>query len=210
MSYTIAPSIQDFRERFAAKHPESKLDEMDWLRCSYALKYVTGTSALEVGPGVGMVVDSLTKEGTEVSALDLEHHSNAMYPEGFDLQIGDISDPMLGLKKHSTVICMEVIEHLVVSANKAALANLRYAANDRLIVTVPYNEREPLWHADKPGGHRQKFTIDKAAEVFPNAYATILPRYHEGWLFIVEDKANPAPFFTIVARNRLEKILGAG
>ena len=209
MVYDIAPSLQEFREKLESKHPESKLDEMDWLRCSHALKYVKGDSALEIGPGVGMIIDSLTKRGIDVAGLDLAPQSKAMFPEGIELQLGSIADPLLKLEKYSTVICMEVLEHLQVAANPVALANLRYAATERLIITVPYNEREPLWHADQPGGHRQKFTIDKAAEVFPNAYATMLPRYYEEWLFIIEDKANPAPYFSLVSRSKLAQITGA-
>lgn len=209
MSYVIDPAIHAFREKFEALHPDSKLDEMDWLRCSFALRFVTGDSALEVGPGVGMILQALDERGLELSALDLGPHSKAMYPEGLELQEGSITNPNLAIPSRSTVICMEVLEHLEASANKIALANLREAAKDRLIMTVPYNEREPLWHFDKPGGHRQRFTIDKAAELFPHAYATILPRYDDSWLFMIEDRNVSAPFFSLVSRDRICELFGA-
>lgn len=79
-------------------------------------------------------------------------------------------------------------------------------AASRLVVSVPFNEPEPLWWHDKPSGRRQRFTLEKTGHLFPNAVATILPRWGVDWLFILEDARAKAPYFQIVIREAFTKL----
>jgi hypothetical protein len=143
-----------------------------------------------------------------LTALDIRRHSRFMGPERVDFRIGSIADPALDLPEHDTVVCMEVIEHLPESANPEILANLRRLAGRRLLVTVPFEEPEPLWGHDRTGGHRQRFTIEKLAATFPTATAVILPRYRVDWIFVLEDKERPRKEFSLVERAKLYKRYG--
>lgn len=206
--YDIDPNIDLFRQKFEAKFPEATLDKMDWLRCSYAMKFLVGTSLLDVGPGVGMILNAAEEQMAKMTAIDIRRHSQAIFPDKVTYIEQSITDDV-DLSGHDTVICMEVIEHLEPEVTAKALSNLRTLSNRRLLLSTPYNEPEPYWYHDKPGGHRQGFKLDRLATLFPTAYATILPRYGVDWCFIIEDKDQPAPYFQIVSRPRLRQILAA-
>jgi hypothetical protein len=210
ISRELAPEIVAFRDVFSARFPVDSHDHKDWLRCSYAFRLIAGRSLLDIGPGIGMMLAAAETRGgfDRLSALDIHRHSRCIAPERVDFRIGSIADASLDLDEHDTVVCMEVIEHLPESANPQVLANLRRLASRRLLVTVPFDEPEPLWRHDKPGGHRQRFTLDKAAAVFPTGTATILPRYKVDWLFIIEDRENPRSEFSMLKREELYEEYG--
>ena len=110
-------------------------------------------------------------------------------------------------EKYDTVTCMEVLEHHYPKNNQKMLTNLRRAAKKRLIISVPFNEPEPLWWHNKPGGHRQKFTLSKLGELFPSAIATIEPRWGVDWIFLVEDKSLKNDEFKIKTKDNFLKLL---
>ncbi len=153
-----------------------------------------------------MILNAAEDRMETLTALDIKKHSKATFPDKVRYIERSITED-LDLPSHDTVICMEVIEHLEASVTAKALSNLRRLSKRRLLLSTPYNEPKPYWGHDKPGGHRQGFPLDRLAELFPRAYATILPRYGVDWCFIVEDKLVPAPYFQIVSRAQLLSIV---
>jgi len=201
--YKISIEIERFKNIFESTHPSSKLDQKDWLRCSYAQRFLVGRSMVEVGPGVGMMLHAATSTMDKITALDIKKHSQAMFPSGVKFVQGSISDKELVMDSHDTVVCMEVLEHIPPSFNGVIFNNLRKISRQRIILSVPLNEPEPLWGHNIPGGHRQRFTVDKLSSLFPNSYATILPRYGVEWAFVIEDRQRQASYFQIVSRDQL-------
>ena len=64
-------------------------------------------------------------------------------------------------------IAMEIFEHL--DADKLSGAIARSRASSRfgmLFASVPYQEKHPLYHHDKPFGHKQSFDDAKVYECF--------------------------------------------
>lgn len=197
--------------RFKEKVPNLVLDKTDWARFGFALELMAGSSVADIGTGHGVMVNAVadSKQFSRVSAFDIRTHSQALIHDAVDYYEGSIADPNLDMPLHDTVVCMEVVEHLEEQHNEVMLANLRRLAKRRLIVTVPYDEPEPLWWHDKPGGHRQKFDDEKLARLFPNAIAAKQPRYGVDWIFIVEDTRISPPQFTEMSKDEMRSWLGA-
>lgn len=192
------------RRLFETTYHNMKLyDERDWARLEMAAQLATGYSVADFGTGPGVLVHSLAETGRfhRITALDIVTHSKALLHSSVAYRHADIRKPLPGdIQRHDTVFCMEVIEHVEERYNATMLKTLRELSNTRLVVTVPFNEPEPLWWHDKPGGHRQRFTLEKVGKLFPHAIATIQPRWGVDWLFVLEDVRMTLPHFQIVTK----------
>ena len=104
---------------------------------------------------------------------------------------------------------MEVVEHIEEKHNAIMLSTLRKAAKRRLVVSVPDCEPEPVWWHDRPGGHRQRFTREKMAKLFPQAVATVIPRYGVEWMLLVEDEAMRSSAFHVLDNESFRRCLYA-
>lgn len=196
-------------ERFREAIPNLILDNADWSRFEFAASLAKGESVADIGTGHGVMIHMLSMKTPceQLTAVDIKTHSQALLLENATYIEKSITDPNWDVPIHDTVICMEVIEHLESTFNDRMLKNLRSIAGRRLIVTVPYNEPEPLWWHDRPGGHRQKFTLETLGRLFPSAVATIQPRYGVDWVFVVEDKGLDHDGFRMVPKDDMLKLL---
>ncbi len=198
-------------EKFRRCRPDFKTEARDLFRLDYAAQLAVGASVLDIGIAEGMLVHHLAdqKRFEQVTGVDIRRHSKRVdHPDvsylEHDLRTGDPA-----ISRHDTVFCMEVIEHCEAQHNDVMLETLRSLAGRRLVVSVPYNEPEPLWWHDRPGGHRQRFPLPALSRLFPRALATIIPRYGVDWVLLVEDGALPIHYFQIVERERLVHIAAA-
>lgn len=205
--YSALENLGRIREIYAERFPDMKLDMKDWLRFEFASTLVVGKSLADIGIGSGILVYNFAEDAQfeKVSAYDIAWHSQLMRHPDIPYRAADVRSPTSPIEVHDTVICMEVIEHIEESDLDAALSNLRSAAAERLVLTVPYNEQEPLWWHDKPGGHRQSFSIEKLARLFPKAIATIQPRHGVDWVFMMEDRQIDPPSFMLLAKPDFSK-----
>ncbi len=187
-----------------------QLDARDWARLEFAFQLTTGASVLDVGTGHGALLHMLADSGLykAIRGFDIKTHSKAVLRDDVQYITGSIATPALVMPRSDTVICMEVLEHLEAEYNSIALKNLRSHAVERLIVTVPFEEPEPVWWHDKPGGHRQSFSVEKLSELFPTAFATRFPRYGVDWVFLIEDRKRPADNFNLVSRSEMLDLFG--
>jgi hypothetical protein len=162
-----------------------------------------------VGTGHGVLLHLLSdsNEFSQITGFDIRTHSQAILRDDVTYLAGSIGDANLKLPVHDTVICMEVIEHLEEEFNEVMLRNLRAAAKQRLVVTVPFEEPEPVWWHDKPGGHRQSFSLEKIARLFPRAMAARFPRHGVDWIFIIEDQFHPGSSFSITTPDNLKTLM---
>lgn len=180
-----------------------ELDNRDWARLAFAGKLTVGPNVLDVGCSAGFLLHLLADSNmfNSLYGLDIVKHSKWLPHQKVSYLYGDIRDEQLKLPVVDTVVCMEVIEHLEDDCNLIVLNNLRKATYQRLIVSLPFEEPEPLWWHDKPGGHRQSFNMAKVQNLFSNAVATIIPRYGVDWLLIVEDRSCWSSPLQILSNN---------
>ncbi|MDV7390942.1 class I SAM-dependent methyltransferase, partial [Arthrospira platensis SPKY1] len=162
----------------------------DWKRLFIAYQLVQGKSVLDVGIGNGAFSNILTKSERfdKVVGIDIKKNSKLIIPEeNYSFYEMSVVDLKFSDNQFDTVVAMEVLEHLEVQDFPVALKELRRVTKNRLITTVPYNEPEPVWWHDKPGGHRQSFNDHKLQKFFPHAVGTIVDRGGINWIMMVED-----------------------
>jgi SAM-dependent methyltransferase len=162
--------------------------KFDWDRLDYVSSLPFKGRVLDVGCGNGTLLHMLKikKEELELTGIEVRKHSKLILPFACDYQIADLRTPIKFPNPYDFVICMEVLEHLEVIDLNQALANLRHAYSKILLCTVPLNEPEPVWWHDRLGGHRQSFSFEKIATLFPNAMLTVIKNYKVDWMMIAE------------------------
>lgn len=201
--------IEKTEAKFQETFPDFKTDPRDLDRIATAASLVVGKTMLDIGSGPGLLVNCLadTNNFTKITSFDISNHSKRIVHPNVKYLNGDIRNEYFNPEAHETVCCMEVLEHCESKYNPIMLNNVRRAATRRAIFTVPYSEPEPLWWHDRPGGHRQRFTLPKLAKLFPNAFATIIPRYGIDWVLIAEDRSRLSEYFHIMDRETFSGIL---
>ena len=86
------------------------------------------------------------------------------------------------------VTCMEVLEHVPDEVLEPGIAELRRVCRGQLIMSVPFEEAEPL-----SKGHMRRFESADVHERFPDAGLTLLDRPRMPWL-IIEERLDGTPF----------------
>lgn len=93
------------------------------------------------------------------------------------------------------VTCMEVLEHVPDEVFLPGLAELRRVCGGQLVMSVPFQEREPL-----SKGHLRRFEPADIAELFPDAQLTVLDRPRMPWM-IIEEHLDGTAFATRSSRS---------
>lgn len=71
------------------------------------------------------------------------------------------------LVRSDVTIAMEVFEHIDVDKLPCAIIRARRSSrHGMLFASVPYQEQHPLYHHDKPFGHKQSFDDEKILRCF--------------------------------------------
>ncbi len=87
------------------------------------------------------------------------------------------------------VTCMEVLEHLPDDAYEAGIAELRRVCRGQLLMSVPYEEPEPIFL-----GHNRRYEFERLRQEFPDGELVCLGRPVMPWALIEEwhgEGANP-------------------
>jgi SAM-dependent methyltransferase len=207
----VTISLDEAWRALKEARPASGLDEADRRRFAFAASLAVGRSILDVGTGDGVFAYALASSGDfdTVTAMDIKPYAGVLMHPRATFVSGSIAERNLSLAPHDTVFCMEVIEHLTPQNAALALDNLRRASARRLVVSVPYNEPEPLWHSEKPWGHKQSFSFRRLAALFPAAVGTLLPRYGVDWVFLVEDFQRRPSEFRMLPRKQFSAFFDA-
>ena len=208
-SHDASDLVDESIMMFTDASADFTVQEPDARRYKTCLQITTGKSLLDIGINHGILVNAAVMSGQfeEIVGVDLTRSPYAIIGKEITFRQISILDPDFVTRQFDTVVCMEVVEHLEAEHNDIILKNLRESTRKRLIVTVPFNEPEPLWWHDKPGGHRQKFTLKKLGELFPNAIATIEPRWGVEWVFVVEDQSLDIKHFQLVTKDKFIELL---
>ncbi len=178
----------EYAEKFGKSTGKGLYTERDWRRINYVLNYIPDNvkSVLDVGAGPGALMNhlALSKRFDRVCAIDIREYTRLIrLSDDADLQIMDASNMKFDDNEFDLVICMEVIEHLPDAKMQRAIDELRRVCNGRLVMSVPYNEPEPL-----PSYHLQRFDEDRIQRTFPRAEYEIVGQKKVGcpWLFAIE------------------------
>lgn len=208
---TFDSVMRFYQEKFPGKGT-SFYREWDWDRLRTALRLVEDPTVLDIGVANGALLRALcTSERHErVCGIDIRQHSMFVQPNGAECHTMSVTDMSFDDESFDTVVCMEVLEHLEVDDLPKAIAELARVCRHRLICTVPFREPEPLWHFDRPGGHRQSFDEEKLERLFPNALAILVPQSSLHWIMIVQDDRLPDGPFSIVEFAALQTALRSG
>lgn len=144
----------------------------DWARFHHVLQNLPKSrSVLDVGVFTGQFFDSLSLSGKfqHVTGIDIVRkpgfHSMQAAPDIYWMNVAqmDFAD-----NKYDTVVCMEVIEHLPEVEYGPALSELRRVCRNLLLISVPFNERQPI-----SANHFRRFTPEDILREFPDAEYTL-------------------------------------
>jgi len=182
--------LAQVRRLYDARFPGKEagvFSEHDWDRCGRAFSLVQGKSVLEVGVGPGQMFNALALDPSipDLVGLDVRWNQKLIRPDRGDLRIMSILDLKLEDRSFDCVLCMEVLEHLLPIDFPKAIHELRRVCRSTLVMTVPYEEPEPVWHHDRPGGHRQSFPEEKIERFFPLADRHLIPRGRGKWQWVM-------------------------
>jgi len=160
----------------------------DYARWSFVLEKIPDNSSiLDVGVGVGQFVNAAARSGrfAKVSGLDIRQHPQFISSEIGDVDISYENARNMSFKSQSYdyVTCMEVIEHLDTDEMMDTISELRRIAKEKILITIPYCEKEPI-----PSYHKQRFTISRIQELFPNGDVKLCTRDRWiEWAYIEEE-----------------------
>ncbi|CTQ54737.1 bifunctional 3-demethylubiquinone-9 3-methyltransferase/ 2-octaprenyl-6-hydroxy phenol methylase [Roseibium album] len=183
MLIEIKKQYEDYyNESFGTASSKGLYSNHDWRRIQYCINLIEADkgSALDVGVGPAALLNFLNqaRQFDQVTGIDVRRYSKLLLlDESIDYRIMDATKMIFNDESYDTVICMEVLEHLTLNSMIEALSELRRVAKKKLIMSVPFEEPEPL-----PSYHKQRFDQEKLIEYFPNAEIKLLQRpKRKGW-----------------------------
>jgi 2-polyprenyl-3-methyl-5-hydroxy-6-metoxy-1,4-benzoquinol methylase len=191
---TLSPRTALIREKYIERYGADAdkslfggYHENDWRRFEYISSLLPeGKSVLDIGIGNGAFLNLLLSLNRfqKILGIDIKRHSKFIMFFGRQFyQAMRASVTNLPLKDEclDVVTCMEVLEHLDKPSFIAALRELRRVSK-LLIITVPYNQPEPL-----PAYHKLRFTENDLLTYFPDGEFILLRRNRlASWMAILE------------------------
>lgn len=179
---------QRFQDRDAALG-KTLFSRHDWARTRIAFDLLApARTVVDIGIGQGQLVNLLAVCPwiEHVQGVDFRRHSKLIEPGSarFSFHQWDITRPPdAPLAPADVVVAMEILEHVAVDAFAAALRRIRaLSRSGSILATVPWRERAPLYHHDKPHGHQQSFDDARIEELF--AGRMLYSDYLEKWYLV--------------------------
>ena len=176
MSAGQAKVYDRVKARFDARDKKDgkvNFSQHDWLRTKTAFAlFGKARNLIDIGIGQGQLINLFCEMpySTSVVGVDRVKNTKLIAPrsEKYDFVSLDITQSFPpDLMRSDITIAMEIFEHL--DADKLSGAIARSRASSRfgmLFASVPYQEKHPLYHHDKPFGHKQSFDDAKVYECF--------------------------------------------
>lgn len=143
--------------------------EITQRRLSYVYGLIPeGSRVADVGVGNGEFASALAHGGKMASVVGTDKRRRRDTKViGWKFRAHSLIDkPKI---RAQVVTCMECIEHIPDPGFAQAVRHLKAMARQRLIVTVPFMEKEPL-----PKAHHQAFDLARLRRLFRGAKITLL------------------------------------
>jgi SAM-dependent methyltransferase len=189
LNYDTGVIKEEYTQRFGmgnSRHGWYRADY--WRRFEYVSSLLPeAKSILDVGLNNGVFLNLLIESGRfeRIMGIDIMQHPHftmLFNRQLYEIMYASVAYLPFADKSIDLVTCMEVLEHLDQKPFLAALPELRRVANQLLIITVPYNEPEPLYR-----GHKRRFNDSDLLTYFPRAEFTLLKKSTSpDWMAIVE------------------------
>jgi len=189
---TLGTHTTRIKEKYVERFGEGKgrlgwYQENDWRRIEYISSLLPeAKSVLDIGVSNGAFLNLLISLNRFPRILGIDIIRHPQFTMLFESQLyqimyASVTNLPFVDKSIDVVTCMELLEHLDRQSFLAALPELRRVSRF-LIVTVPYNEPEPL-----PSYHKLRFTDSDLATYFPHGEFTLLKKpAGTPWMVIVE------------------------
>ena len=185
-SLPLEPEVSETRLRYLDEFgddPESRggwYHDDDWQRISFVLRCLRpGQRFLDVGCGAGQFVNAVvrTNRFAEVYATDIARFSKYReYEEGIQRGFDSVHALPFADDYFDVVTCMEVLEHVDDEIFEPAIKELQRVCRGQLLVSVPYQEPEPIY-----SGHKRRFEPEDIFSTFPNWDRVLLDRPRMPW-----------------------------
>ena len=191
----LSDHIVATRRFYAKRHGESPgsgiYSRHDWARIGYVSGMLGGGErVLDVGVGGGQLINALAMSGaySQVMGVDITTHSKFIrQTDAFEMRRMNVADLQFEDGSFDAVICMEVLEHVNRPTFLAGLKEIRRVCCGQLIMTVPFEEPEPL-----PRYHKQRFDRAAISDLWPTAVRQLLRRPGVSWALMEEHPARLA------------------
>lgn len=161
--------------------------ETDWRRIEYISSLLPeAKSILDIGLGSAAFLNLLISLNRfqRILGIDIRRHSKfttLFESQFYQVLYASVTNLPFTDKCIDVVTCMEVLEHLDKQSFLVALHELRRVSHF-LVVTVPYNEPEPM-----PSYHKLRFTDSDLLTYFPHGEFILLKKgTGNAWMAIVE------------------------
>ncbi|MEO0494859.1 MAG: class I SAM-dependent methyltransferase [Actinomycetota bacterium] len=193
----IRDEVAEVQRRFIERYGEDPDDkggwyhDGDWYRISFVLGSLRpGGRFLDIGLGAGQFINAVAATGWFDEVRGADPTTFRKYVEFYD-GIERTSDGVASLPypddHFDVVTCMEVLEHVPTEVFWAGIDELRRVCRGQLIMSVPYEEPEPISRS-----HVRRFEAADVLEAFPGPDRILLDRPRMPWA-MMEEWHGPAP-----------------
>ena len=157
----------------------------DWRRISFVNRAIGGSGRLlDVGLGAGQFLNTIARihDHDELHGLDrVRFKKYVEFDDRIQRHEGSIASLPYPDDHFDVVTCMEVLEHLPHEIYADGLAELRRVCRGQLLMSVPFEEQEPIYP-----GHVRRYEIDDLGSDFPDADLVLLDRLGTPWALMEE------------------------
>lgn len=181
------------REMYVARdraRGKVRFSKDDWERTRLAFEMLEGArSIIDIGIGQAQLVNLLARcpDVTKVYGFDFRNYTTRIDPPAagrYEFRVWNITRPLDDPPEPvDVVVAMEVLEHIDVPAVPAVIERLRgLSSQGAILVSVPWREKEPLYHQGQRHGHKQSFDDAKIEELF--GPGCLYSNYRQKWYVI--------------------------
>jgi glycosyltransferase involved in cell wall biosynthesis/polysaccharide pyruvyl transferase WcaK-like protein len=162
----------------------------DWERTRLVFEMIEGARTIvDIGIGQAQLVNLLARceDVEKVYGFDFRNYTTRIDPPSVDryqFRVWNITSPLENPPEPvDVVVVMEVLEHIDVPVVPSVIERLRaLSSQGAALITVPYREKEPLYHQGQPHGHKQAFDDARIEELF--GPGCLYSNYKQKWYLI--------------------------